>query len=717
MIGMMYPAQLGSNNTSDSIIDYSNPEEVNILSGPYGGTTGIQWSPNGTIFITTSFGDYSNEYFLNFWNASTMKEKITLNSNYKFLNAKWSPDGKYIVTSFHGLTFKVWDGITGKEIREITKPWSRIDTFSWSNDSRYLATGDSNKKVMIWDTLTWEHMYSTPSHSSYIKNIVFSSNNTKLFTVDTSANVKVWNLTSYELMTSYSIGGYTVGFGNAEFSPDRKTIVTSHSVGELNLWNSTDGSKIKVLKPFISTGFPTDRNVVWHAKSNLLYITNDYNGSISVWDPDTWVLSHKINTGEVSSTSISLDESGSKMLYYTNLRNIVKLENNFSDKTEISAHKDYINDIIWDPKDQYLASSSKDSTVKIWNLDPMTFKTTLSNHTGSVNTMISSSDGDLMYTGSTDDTIKIWNTSNWEIIDNIPAAENVISLHLNNDESQLIAGLYGNIKIWNTGNWEIINTITGFTRLIQLEISPDGRFASTVEYFPVTTVKIFDTSNWEMLASYDTGEYYGYISFSSDNKYLAHTNDNFEVKLINLDTLSVDKTYRAQSQGHSSTPYISFNPNTSILAIAYYNQGIELWNYTSHEYVGSIPFISELKYISWNANGSMLAASGRSFYQEYTKHFVSVWKFNEKIEEYITTSNTESNTDSDNTSNTESNTGSDNTSNIETDTSNNTFNDTTTPAITTVVPPAFLAPPFTLVIANIVLLGLIYRKSISSKLD
>ena len=76
-------------------------------------------------------------------------------------------------------------------------------------------------------------------------------------------------------------------------------------------------------------------------------------------------------------------------------------------------HKDYITSLSWEPfhknsECRYLASSSKDKTVKIWDTVTSICLKTFNGHTEMVTKVIWGGE-DLLYSSSRDRTIKVWN--------------------------------------------------------------------------------------------------------------------------------------------------------------------------------------------------------------------------------------------------------------------------------------------------------------------
>ena len=77
-------------------------------------------------------------------------------------------------------------------------------------------------------------------------------------------------------------------------------------------------------------------------------------------------------------------------------------------KKQLQAHTDWVNSVCFSPDGNYLASASRDYTIKLWNLDGSLVHT-LTGHTRSVKSVCFSPDGNYLASASGDYTIKLWN--------------------------------------------------------------------------------------------------------------------------------------------------------------------------------------------------------------------------------------------------------------------------------------------------------------------
>lgn len=80
-------------------------------------------------------------------------------------------------------------------------------------------------------------------------------------------------------------------------------------------------------------------------------------------------------------------------------------------RARLTDHVDDVLDIAFSPNGRFLASSSSDGTVLVWNVGTQNVIYTLTGHSGPVQSIAFSSDGDLLASGSDDNTVRIWQMS------------------------------------------------------------------------------------------------------------------------------------------------------------------------------------------------------------------------------------------------------------------------------------------------------------------
>jgi WD40 repeat protein/serine/threonine protein kinase len=67
---------------------------------------------------------------------------------------RWSPDGKHLATGLKNGGISLWDGRTGKLVRNLDGPKVYARALAWSPDSKVVAVVDRDRKIHLWDAGT-----------------------------------------------------------------------------------------------------------------------------------------------------------------------------------------------------------------------------------------------------------------------------------------------------------------------------------------------------------------------------------------------------------------------------------------------------------------------------------------------------------------------------------------------------------------------------------
>jgi len=270
---------------------------------------------------------------------------------------------------------------------------------------------------------------------------------------------------------------------------------------------------------------------------------------------------------------------------------LIKIYNSSSLSLDSSfqAHSSWINRIKQSPfntNTNYVATCSRDKTVKIWNVlssFDWTLITTYSHHSWAVFDL-EWLDKDTLASGSYDKRIKLWSATTGQTKRTIKTNQYVDSLKLLNNNIQLAAGLAnGHINIYNINDGNLLSSLKGHTYWVRdlVQISDDLLASSSGD----ETVRIWNltTNTCKFILTGHTSGVYGLKQITSS--ILASGSMDTSIKLWNITSGQLIRTLT----GHTDSILWSVDLlNSQTLVSGSLDQTIKLWNWSTGECLSTI---------------------------------------------------------------------------------------------------------------------------------
>src|SRR5947208_887439 len=125
----------------------------------------------------------------------------------------------------------------------------------------------------------------------------------------------------------------------------------------------------------------------------------------------------------------------------------------------LTGHKGSVLSVAFTRDGKTLVSSSRDHTIKIWDIATGTLQRTLTNHTADVYVVAFSHDGSLMASGGRDTTIILWNARTFEPVRTLKGhTADVRDVAFSRDDRTLASAAEDNtFRLWDidTGNLKV----------------------------------------------------------------------------------------------------------------------------------------------------------------------------------------------------------------------------------------------------------------------
>lgn len=562
------------------------------LSRTLGGILSATFSPDGK-FLATAIDD---EIIL--WEVANIKQMMTYSGHTCWVQSlAFSPDGQILASGSNDQTIRLWNIHTGQCLKILPGHTSRVIFARFSLNGQTLITGSEDQTVRVWDVNTGECLQILETHINWVLSIALSPDKQTLVTASDGTTVKFWDLASGEcirILPDYNSYVWAVAF-----SPDGKTLATGSEDKTVKIWDTLTGQCLQTLHEH------SER--VWLVAFNpdgQTLISASENQTMKLWDVLTgqclrtvdgysnWVLSVAFSPDGQMLASSSEDQrvrlwdvvTGECLQTLQGHTNLVSSVTFAPQNINVRTGKFITSDIETKQESQILASTSDDTTIKLWDATTGECVKTLWGHSSWVNAVSFSDDGQILASASRDQTIKLWDWRTGECLHTLEGhTHHVKTVAFNPQSSKLASGSDDNtVKLWDVSTGICLQTFQGHSDwVLSVVFSPcAGMLASASGD---QTIKLWDVSTGENLKTFQGHTYrVRTIAFSPDGKTLASGSDDQTVKLWDVSTGEILKTFAGHYKAVRS---VAFSPNSPLLVSCSEDETIKLWNIETGECV------------------------------------------------------------------------------------------------------------------------------------
>lgn len=397
--------------------------------------------------------------------------------------ARFSPDGRRLLTVAHNNTARVWDAVTGGAITPLLRHESGAvrpgELFAgmhplwadFSPDGRRVVTGSVDKTARVWDVETGVPITIPLVHPDWVCWVGFSPDGALVVTGCKDGKVRLWNSTS---------GALTVlplhhekWINTAEFSPDGRFLVSASDDKTARIWEVETG---KPVGPSL-----LHNGAVRHASfspDGMRVVTASGDRKARYWDAQTGQPQGQVmlHGGMVLWARFSPDGS---VLATACWDKTVRFWDGLTGEPvgQPIEHQDVVRDIRFSPDGLRLAAASRDKTARVYDVRTQEPLTEPIRHHDAVWTAEFSPDGQSLVTASADRTVQIWDIRPGRaLVHALPHPVRVISVAWSPDEDRILGVSAARVSVWQAETGYPVEgwSLAQIKSITCARFSPDG---------------------------------------------------------------------------------------------------------------------------------------------------------------------------------------------------------------------------------------------------
>jgi hypothetical protein len=245
---------------------------------PHNSVASARFSPDGKRVVTGSWDNTAR-----IWNAQTGLAELRLEGHTRYVNdAAFSPDGAAVVTASDDGTARLWDARTARPLGVLRGHEDRVASAAFSADGRRVLTASNDKTARIWDARSGRLLHVLRGHSHAVLHAAFSSDGTRVITGGEDNRARLWDAhTAKEF--PFRLEGHTASVTSVAFSPSGRRAITGSQDQTAKIWDTETGKEILTLK-----GHSREVTAVGFSPDGRSALTGSRDGTLLLWLAAPW---------------------------------------------------------------------------------------------------------------------------------------------------------------------------------------------------------------------------------------------------------------------------------------------------------------------------------------------------------------------------------------------------------------------------------------------
>jgi WD40 repeat protein len=326
----------------------------------------LAFDPSGKLLASGS-----HDRTIRVWNATTKKQVRLIEGHRDQVSAlAFLPDGKTLASASWDRTARLWEMKTGKELRKFEG--HRLPLMNLSLSGKTLATGGLDGTARLWDTATGKELRRLNVDPDGVFAVALSPDGKLLATGDDNDTVCLWDTATGRRLHQFPAAERDEGFSQASvhcvaLSVDLKRVATGGGDGAVRLWDADTGKHLRRLG--------RQHDIVWcvafSPDDKYIASVGRRDGTVHIWDVEKAGEVKRLTGQQGGVTRVVWSRDGKRLVAAGgSFDPSIYVWDVVAEKVlhRLAGHKTYVDGVALSPDEKWLASASRDGTVRLWDL-------------------------------------------------------------------------------------------------------------------------------------------------------------------------------------------------------------------------------------------------------------------------------------------------------------------------------------------------------------
>ena len=559
-----------------SVFEVNDRTLIRTFKTKNSGISYIAFSPDGQYIAAASIRS------IYVWRIGTSDSECVLGSS---ADGGWTncfafnPKRNIIVSASSTGIIEFWDFDLKKLVNSIAGHDAPVYSIAFSPDGNRFVTGSKDKSIRIWDFETGELIQNLSGHSGWVMKVSYSDDGNCLLSASDDKTIRIWDSKTGEPMKT--LVGHRGGVKCAAFSPDGKRVVSA-SIWDrtMRFWDAESGTLVKTIDNMNNV-----QSVMYSPNDGRCVLLSFPDKRIRIMDTSyTKADSIMIKEDHWRNISVACFNSDSKIVAYV-LGNKIKVINaeDGSLLYALEGHTKEVMSLGFSKDGKKMISSSKDCTVRVWDVETGTMLSLFNNedgyfdncvlfsddgkrvvsatgwgcaikirdaengslinilkeHSAFVHCVAISPDNKYIASGSWDKSIIIWDANTGLPLNKLLGHNgNILTVAFSFDGSKIVSASSESIKIWNSKTGFLMRTIEGYDSSIYSALFLPKDDTKIISASGDKTIRIWDANSGMLIQTLQghSGPV-NYASFASDGRHIVSASGDSTVRIWSFSPL------------------------------------------------------------------------------------------------------------------------------------------------------------------------------------